>query len=123
MTTTSATVVGVFRERALADQAIEALYNAGFQQDQIRYAAPDSGSSGGFFSELRSLFTGTVTHDGGEVANDLTNMGLSTEDANYYANEYASGRTVLAVSAPDRQSEVAGILNQYGAYSAPVSTA
>ncbi|GCE21342.1 hypothetical protein [Dictyobacter kobayashii] len=74
----SPTVVGVFRDRSAVEQAIEALYRAGFAQDQIRYSVP--GSSGSFFDDLKSLFTGTSA-EAGNLINDLTSMGLSNEEA------------------------------------------
>ena len=43
-------------------------------------------------------------------------MGLSDEEARYYAEEYNSGSTILAVDAPDREQEALSILHQYGAY-------
>ncbi|GHO88707.1 general stress protein [Dictyobacter formicarum] len=111
--TPSPTVVGVFRDRALVEQAIEALYQAGFSQDQIRYSVP--GHSGGFLDDLKSLFTGSNSGSG-DLANDLTAMGLSSEQARYYANEYDNGNIVLAVHALDREQEALGIFHQFGAY-------
>jgi len=112
----SSTTVGVFRDRALAEQAIEALYRAGFAHDTIRFASP-SGATGSFFQDLKSLFTGPSTA-ASNIAGDLTDMGLSDDEAHYYANEYANGNTILAVQSAEREQEVLGILYQYGAYNA-----
>ena len=118
----SSTVVGVFRDRALADQAMDALFNAGFDRSQIRYAGP--GTSGSFLEDIKNLFTGPST-GGGSIVNDLTGMGLSDEEAQYYSNEYGNGNTVVAVKAPGREQEAMNILQGFKAYNyaAAASTA
>ena len=108
--TPSSATVGVFRDRATAEQALDALYNAGFTHEQVRYSVPEA--SGGFFDDLKSLFTGQ--NASGSVANDLTDLGLSDEEANYYADEHSKGNIILAVKAPGRSAEVQTILQQYG---------
>src|SRR5947209_1282715 len=110
--TPSSPVVGVFTDRSMAEQAVGALYNAGFEHEQIRYLVP--GNSGSFFEGLKSLFTGTSTNED-NLANDLTSMGLSNEEARYYSNEYRNGRIILAVQATSREQEASSILRQYGA--------
>ncbi|GAC1654011.1 MAG: hypothetical protein NVS4B12_25960 [Ktedonobacteraceae bacterium] len=117
--TQSSAIVGVFRDRAIAEQAMDALYNAGFTHEQVRYSAP--GSSGGFFEDLKSLFSGSST-DNGSVANDLTDMGLSDEEAHYYAAEHSNGNIILAVKAPGRGQEAQTIMQQYGALNAQTRT-
>lgn len=119
--TPSSTVVGIFRERAMAEQAIEALYDAGFHREQIRYSMP--GNAGSFFEDLKNLFTGTNPPDtgGDHLADDLAGMGLSDEEAQYYTNEYKNGNTILTVQAADREQEALSVLHQYGAYNARVS--
>jgi hypothetical protein len=111
------TVVGVFSDRSMARQAVDALRNAGFNQDQIRYAGPaGAGSaSGNFFEDLKSLFTGQDTTRG-NLASDLTDMGLSNEEAQYYAQECDQGHSVIAVNAPSREQEAMSILQSQGAY-------
>jgi len=112
--TPSSATVGVFRDRATAEQALDALYNAGFTHEQVRYSVPEA--SGGFFDDLKNLFTGQ--NDSGNVANDLADLGLSDEEANYYANEHSKGNAILAVKSTDRSAEVEALLQQYGARSA-----
>jgi hypothetical protein len=111
--TPSSPIVGVFTDRSMAEQAVGALYNVGFEHEQIRYSVP--GNSGSFFEGLKSLFTGTSTNEG-NLANDLTSMGLSDEEARYYANEYSNGRIILAVQARGREQEAWSVLYQHGAY-------
>src|SRR5260370_11511411 len=43
-------------------------------------------------------------------------MGLSDEEARYYANEYRSGHSVVAVRAPDREQEAMALLQMAGAF-------
>ena len=38
--TPSSPAVGIFKDRSMAEQTIEALHNAGFTSDQVRYSAP-----------------------------------------------------------------------------------
>lgn len=109
----TSTIVGVFRDRATAEQAMEELRNTGFDRDQIRYAGP--GTVGSFLDDIKSLFTGPNA-SGSVLANDLSNMGLSDQEARYYANEYNNGNSILAVNATGREQEAANILHRYGAY-------
>lgn len=119
--TPSSTVVGIFRDRAMAEQAIEALYDAGFQREQIRYSMPES--AGSFFEDLKNMFTGNSPADtnGDDLADDLTGMGLSDEEAQYYTSEYSNGNTILTVQAPGREQEALSMLHQHGAYNSRVS--
>ncbi len=107
------TVVGVFTDQAMAEQAVQALEDTGFGHDQIWYSSPGGASS--FFEDIKSLFTGTGTVSG-NLVNALTDMGLSDEEARYYANEYRSGHSVVAVRAPDREQEAMALLQMYGAF-------
>ncbi len=107
------TVVGVFGSRAPAEQAVQALEDTGFGHDQIWYSSPGGASS--FFEDIKSLFTGTDTVSD-NLVNALTDMGLSDEEARYYANEYRSGHSVVAVRAPDREQEAMALLKMYGAF-------
>lgn len=109
----TSTVVGVFRDRTLADQAMDALNNAGFDRSQIHFAGP--GTKGNFLEDIKSLFVGQST-SGNDITNNLTNMGLSNEEAQYYSNEYNNGNTVVTVQAPDREQEALNVLHSYNAY-------
>ncbi len=117
--TTSQTsmVVGLFEDRAQAEQAVSALEQAGFSHDQISYSGYGTANGGGVMAGLKSLFTGedTSTHN---VANDLTSMGMPTEDARYYQQEYEAGRSVVAVVGDSGMQEASTIIAQYGGYGA-----
>src|SRR5215469_4211157 len=106
------TVVGVFSDRAMAEQAVQALEDAGFDHEQIWYSSPGGASS--FFEDIKSLFTGTDPVSD-SLVKELTERGLSDEEARYYANEYRAGRSVVAVRAPGSEKEAIAVLMRYGA--------
>jgi len=112
------TVVGVFRDREMAEQALNALKDAGFDENQLHYSGSSSG--GGFF---KSLFTNqNATND--NFVNDLADLGVPDEETRYYANEYHNGQSIIAVNAPGKLQEAMNIMQRFGAYNGynPVST-
>ncbi len=121
MTTTDrATVVGIFSDDSQAQQAIQALEQAGFSSDQITYSGHGT-SSGGFFAGLKSFFTGEDYSSGGAY-NDLVGMGMSEDDARVYAREYDAGRSIVAVTG-GRAQEASALMSQYGGYGPSRGTA
>ena len=114
MSTMQRLVVAVFDDRAQAEQAVNELENAGFSNDQIRFAGHGA-SSGGILDSLKSLFTG---QDTGSVYNDLVSMGMPQDDASYFQQEYEAGRSIVTVLAGERMQEATAILARYGGYSA-----
>ncbi len=122
MALTGRTVIGVFNEAGNADRAIDALQAAGFSSSDIHHSGRSTGtastSGGGFFAGLKNFFTGddTTGSTGGHVADDLTNMGVSNDEAQYYDNEYNNGRTIVSVNAGSRAEEAKTILDTNGAY-------
>jgi hypothetical protein len=112
------TVVGVFREREMAEQALNALKDGGFDSNQLHYSGSSSG--GGFF---KSLFSGqNTTND--DFVNDLADMGVPDDETRYYANEYHNGQSIIAVNAQGNMQEALNIMKRYGAYNSysPVSS-
>src|SRR5205823_14213911 len=107
-------VVAVFDDRAQAEQAVNELENAGFSNDQIRFAGHGA-STGGILDSLKSLFTGQET---GSVYNDLVSMGMPQDDASYFQREYEAGRSIVTVLAGERMQEATAILARYGGYAA-----
>src|SRR5436305_6975860 len=114
MSTMQRIVVAVFDDRAQAEQAVNELENAGFSNDQIRFAGHGV-STGGILDSLKSLFTG---QDTGSVYNDLVSMGMPQDDASYFQQEYEAGRSIVTVLAGERMQEATAILARYGGYSA-----
>jgi len=107
-------VVAVFDERAQAEQAVNALQNAGINPEQIRFAGQGT-SSGGMLDKIKSVFTGQET---GTIYNDLVDLGVPQDDASYYQREYEVGHSIVAVPAAGRMQEVTDILARYGGYGA-----
>ncbi|GCE12555.1 hypothetical protein [Tengunoibacter tsumagoiensis] len=106
-------IVGVFNDRTMAERAIEALTNAGFPGDMIRHST--RGEAGSILESIKSLFTG---QEGGSdaVMNDLLGMGLSHDEAQYYAQEHHAGRTIVSVQSLNRSTEAATMLRSMGAF-------
>ena len=114
MSTRNSTLVGVFDERAQAEAAIEQLHEAGIPDEQISYSGASS-AGGGFLAGIKSLFTGEDASNQSLVS-DLTNMGLSQDEASYYDNEYKAGHYIVAVNPGSRAQDAQTILNSGGAY-------
>ena len=104
------TVVGVFRDREMAEQALNALKDAGFDGNQLHYSGASSG--GGFF---KSLFSDQSTTNDNFV-NELADLGVQDEETRYYANEYQNGHSIIAVDAQGNEQMAQAIMQRYGAY-------
>jgi hypothetical protein len=91
-------VAGVFQDEAQARHAVDQLRSAGFAYDQV----------------------GVARHNGAmatqSLRDDLLKLGVPEEQANYYDNEYRSGRIVVSVRPDGREAEVENILRSNGAY-------
>ena len=115
MAMTGHTVIGVFDEAGMADEAINALQNAGFNADQI-YHTGRAAAGSGFWGGLRRFFGGDTSESGSHVANDLEGMGISDNEANYYENEYNNGHTIVAVRADNNAENAWSLMQANGAY-------
>jgi hypothetical protein len=113
---TPSVIVGVFDNSAMADHALEALYNTGLGNDEILYSGHTD--RGGFFSGLRSVFTGRQegSAPAGGIVHSLQNFGIAEEEARYYAHEYEIGHAIVAVKPGDHQQEALTILRSNGGY-------
>jgi hypothetical protein len=121
MATNRSPIIGVFDNRAQAENAIEQLYNAGVNSDRIRYSGnltTEADTSHGLMDDLKGLFTGASStgHRSADIVNDLTAMGLDQDTAQYYAQEYKAGHTILAVEPQGQQDEAMNILRSNGAH-------
>lgn len=94
--------VGVFRDRTLAKQTVEALRQAGFRDDEIR-----KWSGQGM--------------EAANVSSSLVELGVPQEEADYYQHEAEVGRSVVAVRSYGHQQEANDILFRAGAYTAQTS--
>ena len=107
------TILGVFDEPAMADQAIDALQTAGFSSNQIHGAGQHS--SGGFMAGIKNFFSGDDAVSGTQ-SSDMKGMEVSDEEASYYEQQSQAGHRVVAVQANGREQEAAEILRANGAY-------
>ncbi len=90
-------VVGVFQNEADAKQALDDLRNAGFEKNQIGFAMREGGA---------------VTTN---LLNDLINLGVPSDRANFYNQSYATGLPVVSVRADGRERDAANILSTHNA--------
>lgn len=101
MTTKRTTIVGVFRDTPMAELAIESLKDTGFTDDEIFYSGVTE--HGDFFEALMRWSTGEKPVAESDVVKKLEGIGLSEDEADYYAREYAAGHPIVAVRAPGRE--------------------
>ena len=89
-------IAGVFEQESQARQALDALKQAGFGYDQV----------------------GVATQGQQEVnlKNDLLGLDVPREQANYYAQEFKSGHTVVSVRPDGQEQKAHDIMHQYGGY-------
>jgi len=118
MATIASTVVGVFRSRAQAERAVEALQQAGFSDEQIMFAGHGTSSKESILDQLKSLFAGQNTPTG-SVVNDLTSLGVPAEEANYYQHEYEADRSIVIVTTNGPRQEPIDILASCGGHGGP----
>ncbi|GAC1394490.1 MAG: hypothetical protein PVS3B3_13440 [Ktedonobacteraceae bacterium] len=96
MATQASIVASVFEQEALARRALTALKQAGFDYDQVGVVTPGQ--------------------KGVNLKNDLIGLAMPREQANYYAQEFKAGRTVVSVRPDGREQEAHDILHQYSGY-------
>lgn len=112
-------VIGAFRDRKMAEQAVEELRQEGWPDSQIRIYGERS--SGGVLSSLKQAFTDSDdTMD--DVVDDFDQLNLPDEQRRFYRHELSSGYSVVAIAPLDRQLDARDILNRHGAYNVYVPT-
>jgi hypothetical protein len=114
---THQTVVGVFSETAMASRAVDDLQRAGFSNAQVSFLDPHQENVGGFLASIRRLFPGHGP-EAGAVRDDLTHMGLSKEEVDYYTDEYDAGHALIGVRPDSVEQEHSAmmVLRSDGAY-------
>jgi uncharacterized protein (TIGR02271 family) len=109
-------VLGVFRDGALAKQAIDELRHAGFRDDEISVDG-HAARAGSLVDHLASTLTGHK--NGNERFSDgLVSKGVPGNEADYYQHELEAGHTVVAIESYGHQQEARDILRRFGAYDA-----
>jgi hypothetical protein len=128
---TPLTVVGVFDDGLLADQAVSELCRAGFAADQIGvflqiHTGPADKEAVAIFPSKRPFVAaGTVEASRSTVEADtsvlglvgaLINAGMPEREAHYYRDECEAGRTLVTVAAGRRSGVARSILRRNGSY-------
>jgi uncharacterized protein (TIGR02271 family) len=109
-------VLGVFRDGALAKQAIDDLRHAGFRDDEISVDG-HAARAGSLIDHLASTLTGHEAENG-VFSDGLVGKGVPENEADYYQQELNAGYTVVAVESYGHQQEASDILHHFGAYDA-----
>ena len=113
--TERSSVIGVFQDYKMAEQAIASLLGDGFTSDQIKYAGHAPVLAGSVLEQISNLFTGQ--DDTGEhMAQELTNMGIPEPEALYYSRELTLWRLLVMVSPDGREQDALNVLQSNGAY-------
>ncbi|MGH2509906.1 MAG: YsnF/AvaK domain-containing protein [Ktedonobacteraceae bacterium] len=107
-------VVGAFSSRRQADDAINVLQKAGFQNDQIRHFT-GKGAERGPLAGIKNIFT-SERMARGDVSRDLMDLGVASEDIPFYQQEYETGHQLVSVSSTRRLPEATAILLNNSAY-------
>jgi hypothetical protein len=110
------TVVGLFDERGLADNAVNALEQAGFTSDQLYYSGPGENPQTTFWQGIRSFIAREDTSTKHELDRELKELGFSDDEIDHYRREFEPGRTIVAVRAAGREEEALAILRENGAH-------
>jgi uncharacterized protein (TIGR02271 family) len=111
--------IGVFRDRALAEQTVEHLRHAGFRDDEIRVWGQGA-ATGGFLETLRNKRSNSAT-EAGSISGSLVELGAPQEEADYYQHEAETGHYIVAVASYGHSQEASDILYRAGAYDAQTS--
>ena len=97
-----------------AEQAVEALHDANFTSDQIRYSKQYTSEN--FLTSIQDMLVFPNERQD-ESQNDvntmLQNMGISAEEYQYYSDAFAKGSAVVVVRPDGRDQEVEGILRDH----------
>ena len=96
MATQASIIASVFGQESQARSALTALKQAGFGYDQVGVA--------------------TQGQQGVDLKNDLLGLDVPREQANYYAQEFKAGHTVVSVRPDGQEQKAHDILHQYGGY-------
>lgn len=113
---TAQTIGGLFKDTARGESALEELKTAGFTSAQISELADDeSAAPAKKLSNPVTDFFQDHTTTGSEFQNNLTGLGISDADAQYFEDGVARGGALVTVKGDARASEAVAILQRNGA--------
>jgi stress response protein YsnF len=102
-------IVGIFRERALAEQAINDLKATGWQANQITLVSREAG----VLTRLKEAFTNETP---AQTTFDLESIALSQEQRQFAQKALEDGSFLVLVEPGDRPLEARDILHKQDAY-------
>ncbi|GCF10822.1 DUF2382 domain-containing protein [Dictyobacter arantiisoli] len=108
----SSMVTGMFRDRTLAEQALDELEGLGWDRSEMRVVGHHSG---GVLPSLKKLFTDPETNRGQPDA-AFADLDLPEDQQQTYQEDLEQGSTLVAVEPKDRYLEVQDLLHRNGAY-------
>ena len=114
-------VIGVFRDHALAEQAMNELRHVGFRDDQMNLLGHTSGNALGGIMNLFSRKNDTPDTVAA-APNELASSSIAQEDMPFYQHELEAGNYVVTVQPYGHQKEASDILYRFGAYDASADT-
>ena len=94
-----------------AEQAVEALHDAGFTTDQIRYSRQFTDKK--FLASIKDLLIfpdERQDESSNDVMTMVQNMGIGAAEFQYYDDAFVQGKPVVVVRPDGRNQEVEGIL-------------
>ncbi len=103
------TVVGIFDNQLDAEKAVNELDTLNLPADSIRVLRRGDADGGGLFSS----FTNAFSSGNDPVSNELTRMGLSREEAEFYDKElHDEGVLVAARVSEDDHARVMSVMRE-----------
>ena len=94
-----------------AEQAVEALHDAGFTTDQVRYSKQYEDAN--LLESIKALLVfpdERQDESESDVNTMVQNMGISADEVQYYSDALAKGTPVVIVRPDNRSDEAEGIL-------------
>ena len=106
--------MATFDRADAAEQAVEALHDAGFTTDQIRYSRQFTNEK--FLASIKDMLIfpdERQDESQDDVLTMVQNMGIPQEEIQYYRDAFEQGRPVIVVRPDGRNQEVEGILRDH----------
>ncbi len=97
-----------------AELAVEALHDANFTSDQIRYSKQYTNEN--FLQSIKDMLVfpnERQDESESDLNTMLQNMGVSAEEFQYYSDAFAKGTPVVVVRPDGRDQQVEGILRDH----------
>ncbi len=109
--TNASLAFATFDKADQAEQAVEALHDAGFTSDQIRYSKQFTRED--LLMSIKDMLVFPDERQNeteGDVLTMVQNMGISQEEIQYYTDAFTDGRFVVVVRPDGQNQKVEGIL-------------